>query len=77
MKKQQDGKKGSSRPCPQCKSKKTERIGEFAICLKCTEPFHHSPQDETILEPEPLERAERELDDGVGGTFCEVDSILK
>ena len=38
-------KKQKSRQCPHCQSKKTERMGEFAICLHCSEPFHHSASD--------------------------------
>lgn len=37
--------KQKSRSCPQCQSKKTEKMGEFAVCLNCQEVFHHSPAD--------------------------------
>lgn len=44
------GVKQKSRPCPHCKSKKTERIGEFGVCLECQEPFHHSKHETVDLE---------------------------
>lgn len=37
--------KQKSRACPHCKSNDTERMGEFAICRRCAEPFHHSTSD--------------------------------
>lgn len=49
-----------SRPCPKCKSKNTERIGEFGMCLDCEEAFHHSQYDAIDLDAE--------INEGVGGT---------
>lgn len=65
MKKTKHTPKQKSRQCPFCKSVKTQRVGEFALCLDCHEPFHHDVKDEQDSDSEAI-RAD--FEDSVGGT---------
>lgn len=61
----------TSRRCPNCRSRKTKRIGEFAVCLKCKEPFHHSSKDEAVSEDSAdygVEFESDEINESIGGT---------
>lgn len=69
--------KEKSRRCPHCKSKKTQRVGEFAVCLKCKEPFHHNSKDEILLEPETNEVELVDTVDAIGGTYSQNDDYIR
>lgn len=67
-------KKYKSRRCPFCQSRRTQKVGEFALCLECHEPFHHNPKDEDNVE---LEDAEEQSVESVGGTQNEETAELR